>query len=144
MKNNPHPLRHFEIFERHRLPFRDVNQSAASRPCGVHRIGNLSHHGTHQAPSVFAENHDRQFAAFQILLVRQICSVVRSTSNPASSAAFSKSPLLNVSHPCALASLTIWSSSAAEMPLGVTWSKRMSINGESELQDSVPQSPVLP
>ena len=39
-------------------------------------------------------------------------SVVRSTSNPASSAAFNKSPLLNVSHPCALASLTIWPCSA--------------------------------
>jgi hypothetical protein len=32
-------------------------------------------------------------------------SVVRSTSNPASSAAFSESPLLNVSQPWALASL---------------------------------------
>jgi hypothetical protein len=40
---------------------------------GVHRAGNLLHHRTHQAPSVFAENHDRQFAALQILLVRQIC-----------------------------------------------------------------------
>jgi len=26
-----------------------------------------------RAPSVFAENHDSQFAAFQILLIRQIC-----------------------------------------------------------------------
>lgn len=56
------------------LAFRDVYQSAGSGSCCVHRVGNLLHHGTHQGPSVFAENHDRQFAALQILLVRQICA----------------------------------------------------------------------
>jgi hypothetical protein len=30
------------------------------------------HHGPYQAPSVLAENHDRQLAAFQILLMRKI------------------------------------------------------------------------
>ena len=55
------------------LAFRDVYQSAGSGSCGVHRVGNLLHDGTHQGPSVFAENHDRQFAALQVLLVRQIC-----------------------------------------------------------------------
>lgn len=55
------------------LAFSDVYQSAGSRSCGVHRVGNLLHHGTLQGPSVIAENHDRQFAALQILLVRQIC-----------------------------------------------------------------------
>jgi len=58
---------------RDRLAFRDVYHSAGSGSCGVHCVGNLLHHGTHQAPPVFAENHDRQFAALQILLVRQIC-----------------------------------------------------------------------
>jgi len=52
---------------------RYVNQSAGTWSCGVHRVGNLLHRGTHQAPSVFAENHNRQFVALQILLVRQIC-----------------------------------------------------------------------
>jgi superfamily II DNA or RNA helicase len=41
-----------------------------------------------------------------------------------------------------VASLTIWPCSAREMPLGGRWSKRMCINGESELPDSVLQSPV--
>ena len=68
----PHPAHCFAT-RREGLAFRDLNQSAGSGSCGVHRVGNLLHHGTHQAPSVFAENHDRQFAALQILLVRQIC-----------------------------------------------------------------------
>ncbi len=68
----PHPAHCFAT-RREGLAFRDVYQSAGSGSCGVHRVGNLLHHGTHQAPSVFAENHDRQFAALQILLVRQIC-----------------------------------------------------------------------
>ena len=68
----PHCAHCFAI-RREGLAFRDVYQSAGSGSCGVHRVGNLLHHGTHQGPSVFAENHDRQFAALQILLVRQIC-----------------------------------------------------------------------
>src|SRR5713101_3348597 len=53
--------------------WRDFNHNAGSGSCRVHRVGNLLHHGTHQAPSVLAENHDRELAAFQILLIRQIC-----------------------------------------------------------------------
>jgi len=68
----PHPA-HCFVTRRDGLSFGDVYQSAGSGSCGVHCVGNLLHHGTHQAPSVFAENHDRQFAALQILLVRQIC-----------------------------------------------------------------------
>jgi len=71
------------------LAFRDVNQSVGSRSCDVHRVGDVLHHGTHQAPSVFAENHDRQFAAFPILLVRSICVGRKKHVKPASSAVFS-------------------------------------------------------
>ena len=67
----PHPAHCFAT-RREGLAFRDVYQGAGSGSCSVHRVGNLLHHRTHQAPSVFAENHDRQFAALQILLVRQI------------------------------------------------------------------------
>ena len=63
-------------------------------------------------------------------------SVVSSTSNPASSAALSKLPLFNVSQPCALASLTVWPCRARAMPRGVPWSKRITINGGLEFQDS--------
>jgi hypothetical protein len=66
-------LRQCSDGRREGLAFRDVNQSAGTWSCGVHRGGNLLHHGAHKAPSVFAENHNRQFAALQILLVRQIC-----------------------------------------------------------------------
>jgi hypothetical protein len=50
----------------------DVNQSVASWLCSVHRDNDLFHNGTHQAPPAFAENHDREFAALQILLMAQI------------------------------------------------------------------------
>jgi hypothetical protein len=56
----PHSAHCFAI-RREGLAFRDVYQSAGSGSCGVHRVGNQLHHGTHQGPSVFAENHDRQF-----------------------------------------------------------------------------------
>src|SRR5579862_1239026 len=56
-------------------------------------------------------------------------SAVRSTSNPARSASASKLPLVNVSHPRSLAFVTVWSARKRAMPRGVTWSKRMSING---------------
>ncbi len=58
----PHSAHSFPI-RRERLAFRNVYQSAGSGSCGVHRVGNLLHHGAHQGPSAFAENHDRQFAA---------------------------------------------------------------------------------
>ena len=123
---------------RERLAFRDAYRSAGSGSCGVHCVGNLLHHGTHQAPPVFAENHDRQFAALQILLVRQICVGREKHLKPSFLGCFQQ-----VTQPCALASLTIWPCSAREMPLGVPWSKRMCISGESELPDSVLQSRVL-
>ena len=50
----------------------DVNQGVASWLCSVYRDNNLFHHGTYQAPPAFAENHDREFAALQILLMAQI------------------------------------------------------------------------
>src|SRR5229473_4000616 len=56
-------------------------------------------------------------------------SAVRSTSKPARSASASKSPLVSVSHPRSLAFLTVWFERNRGMPLGVTWSKRMSIDG---------------
>jgi hypothetical protein len=137
----PHPAHCFATL-REGLAFRNVYQSAGSGSCGVHRVGNLLHHGTHQAPSVFAENHDRQFAALQILLVRQICVGREKHFKPSFLGRFQQVTLLNVSHRSALASLTIWPCSAREMPLGVPWSRTMCINGESELPDSVLQSPV--
>src|SRR6202030_4011749 len=54
----PHPARCLAT-RREGLAFRDVYQRAGSGFCSVHRVGNLLHHRTHQAPSVFAENHDR-------------------------------------------------------------------------------------
>src|SRR6266852_1360607 len=56
-------------------------------------------------------------------------SAVRRTSKPARSASASKSPLVSVSHPRSLAFVTVWSGRNRAMPLGVTWSKRMSIDG---------------
>src|ERR1700687_4360830 len=56
-------------------------------------------------------------------------SAVRTTSNPACSAAASKSPLPSVSHPRSLAVVTVWPERTRAMPLGVTWSNRMSIFG---------------
>src|SRR6266851_740411 len=56
-------------------------------------------------------------------------SAVRRTSNPARSAPASKSPLVSVSHPRSLALVTVWPRRNWAMPLGVTWSKRMSIDG---------------
>src|SRR5271165_3151230 len=56
-------------------------------------------------------------------------SAVRSTSKPASSASASKSPLESLSHPRSLAFVTEWPGRNRAMPLGVTWSKRMSIDG---------------
>ncbi len=56
-------------------------------------------------------------------------SAVRSTSKPARSASTSKSPLASVSHPRSLAFVTVWPGRNRAMPLGVTWSKRMSIHG---------------
>src|SRR5258708_38835720 len=55
-------------------------------------------------------------------------SAVRSTSKPARSASSSKSPLVSVSHPRSLAFMTVWPGRNRAMPLGVTWSKRMSIH----------------
>src|SRR5208282_4201010 len=54
-------------------------------------------------------------------------SAVRSKSKPSLSAAASKSPLLSRSQPRSLAVVTLWPSRNRAMPLGVTWSKRMSI-----------------
>jgi hypothetical protein len=68
----PHSAHCFAI-QREGLAFRDVYQSVGSGSCGVHRVGNLLHHGTDEGPSVFAENHDRQLAALQVLSERQIC-----------------------------------------------------------------------
>src|ERR1700738_1586927 len=55
-------------------------------------------------------------------------SAVRRTSKPARSASVSKSPLVSVSHPRSLAFVTVWAARNRAMPLGVTWSKRMSIH----------------
>src|SRR5271157_3741852 len=54
-------------------------------------------------------------------------SAVRSTSKPARSASVSKSPLESLSHPRSLAFVTLWPGRNRAIPLGVTWSKRMSI-----------------
>jgi hypothetical protein len=47
----PHPAHSFAT-RREGLAFGDIHhyQSAGSASCGVHRVGNLLHHGTHQAP----------------------------------------------------------------------------------------------
>src|ERR1700675_347671 len=55
-------------------------------------------------------------------------SAVRSTSKPARSASASKSPLASVSHPRSWAFVTVWPGRNLATPLGVTWSKRMSIH----------------
>src|ERR1700683_1280899 len=54
-------------------------------------------------------------------------SVVSRTSNPASSAALSNSPLVSRSHPLASASTTVWPRSHRLILRGVPWSKRTSI-----------------
>src|SRR5271165_7451733 len=59
-----------------------------------------------------------------------LLSAVRSTSKPALSASTNRSPLVSVSHPRSLAFVTVWPERNRAMPLGVTWSKRMSIHRE--------------
>src|ERR1700693_2523068 len=55
-------------------------------------------------------------------------SAVRSTSKPARSASASKSPLVRVSQPRSFAFVTVWPPRDWAIPVGVTWSNRMSIH----------------
>src|SRR6266849_6426435 len=57
-------------------------------------------------------------------------SVVSSSSNPASSAAFNSAPLLSVSQPLACAVWTVCPDSEWTSPFGVPWSKRTSTGGD--------------
>src|SRR5271165_219167 len=57
-----------------------------------------------------------------------LLSAVSSTSKPARSASASKLPLVSVSQPRSLAFVTVWPGRNRATPLGVTWSKRMSIH----------------
>jgi hypothetical protein len=50
----------------------DVYQRIASGLCSIRCGSNIYQNGSHQAPSAVAENHDREFATLQILLVGQI------------------------------------------------------------------------
>src|SRR5438045_4168987 len=71
-------------------------------------------------------------------------SVVSSSSNPASSAAFKSAPLLSVSQPLACAVWIVCLDNARASPFGVPWSKRTSTGVDSssaqalshELKDS--------
>src|SRR5687767_3514600 len=56
-------------------------------------------------------------------------SVVSSTSKPASSAAFSRAPLLSVSQPLDWAVWMVCPGNARISPFGVPWSTRMSTGG---------------
>jgi hypothetical protein len=83
----------------------------------------------HDRPLRRAEDDKGDAAAGQVLLVAHVFIGGDNDIETAASAAASKSPLLRVSQPRSLALVTVWPTSASAMPFGVTWSKRMSIEG---------------
>src|SRR5258706_13168934 len=84
------------------LRARHINHNTASRLSGVHGGDNSRHDFLDVASPVSTENHDRDFATFQILLIDEVLIGREQKVDPASSATRSRSPF------ACLAVLIMW------------------------------------
>src|SRR5437667_6236469 len=97
-----------------------------ARPRRVHGSDDTLHMQAQYWPLRIAQHDERDRANRQILLV---LSGVTNTSNPASSAAFSNSPFLSLSHPRCAVVWTVCSLRNGRIGTGVPGSKRTNISG---------------
>src|SRR5689334_4442266 len=90
------------------LLVRNVHLRIAAELCGIHGRRYLTNMTLHDSPLRVAKHNDGDGAALQILLRHPFLSVVIRISKPASSAAFSNSPLTSRSQSASLAFVTEW------------------------------------
>ena len=109
------------------LIVRDIYLSVTARRRRFHCRDNAVDVAMDSGPLRIAEDLDGDAAAREVLLVPDVLVRDSRRSKPASSAAFSKAPLANLSQPRAIASTTVCPSSQRAMLRGVPWSNRMSI-----------------
>jgi hypothetical protein len=117
-------------------PFRYSNFSVTARSRRVHSSDDTLDMQAQHWPLRITQHDERDCANRQILLVADILVGVTSTSNPAASAAFSKSPFSSVSHPLSAVVWIVCCLRKGRMGTGVPWSKEDQHRGQAQTKES--------